>query len=377
MLSDKDLKYVGEGGVAIVYESLSTGLIVKKLRDELKVKESIKHRFKREFDLTKSLSDLSGVIKVYDFDSLNYSYTMEKAESKLEYLINNTNIEESVKITIIRDILEIMKNVHNRNIIHRDLSPNNILLFGDKLKICDFGLGKDLDMFYSHRTMHTQSIGQYYYCAPEQFMQFKDGDKRSDVYSLGSIINFIMTKDPMNSKHFLRSPVEKAKNENPNMRYKDAGLLLEGIENSIMYYEDKENYKVIKSKINDNIYDEDIENFIYSLDGKKLCENIIKLKNMDLMVLKFIEEDEKRQIDIMDLLYTNYLYTCTNFKYYEKFAGIAYEVIYNNYAYVAQEISARILYDIAYDKNIFRIQSKVHKLVEHGIDPTIEELLEG
>lgn len=377
MLSDKDLKYVGEGGFAIVYESLSTGLIVKKLRDELKVKESIKHRFKREFDLTKSLSDLSGVIKVYDFDSLNYSYTMEKAESKLEYLINNTNIEESVKITIIRDILEIMKNVHNRNIIHRDLSPNNILLFGDKLKICDFGLGKDLDMFYSHRTMHTQSIGQYYYCAPEQFMQFKDGDKRSDVYSLGSIINFIMTKDPMNSKHFLRSPVEKAKNENPNMRYKDAGLLLEGIENSIKYYEDKENYKVIKSKINDNIYDEDIENFIYSLDGKKLCENIIKLKNMDLMVLKFIEEDEKRQIDIMDLLYTNYLYTCTNFKYYEKFAGIAYEVIYNNYAYVAQEISARILYDIAYDKNIFRIQSKVHKLVEHGIDPTIEELLEG
>ena len=373
MLSDKDLKYVGEGGFAIVYESLSTGLIVKKLRDELKVKESIKHRFKREFDLTKSLSDLSGVIKVYDFDSLNYSYTMEKAESKLEYLINNTNIEESVKITIIRDILEIMKNVHNRNIIHRDLSPNNILL----LKICDFGLGKDLDMFYSHRTMHTQSIGQYYYCAPEQFMQFKDGDKRSDVYSLGSIINFIMTKDPMNSKHFLRSPVEKAKNENPNMRYKDAGLLLEGIENSIKYYEDKENYKVIKSKINDNIYDEDIENFIYSLDGKKLCENIIKLKNMDLMVLKFIEEDEKRQIDIMDLLYTNYLYTCTNFKYYEKFAGIAYEVIYNNYAYVAQEISARILYDIAYDKNIFRIQSKVHKLVEHGIDPTIEELLEG
>lgn len=377
MLSDKDLKYVGEGGFAIVYESLSTGLIVKKLRDELKVKESIKHRFKREFDLTKSLSDLSGVIKVYNFDSLNYSYTMEKAESKLEYLINNTNIEESVKITIIRDILEIMKNVHNRNIIHRDLSPNNILLFGDKLKICDFGLGKDLDMFYSHRTMHTQSIGQYYYCAPEQFMQFKDGDKRSDVYSLGSIINFIMTKDPMNSKHFLRSPVEKAKNENPNMRYKDAGLLLEGIENSIKYYEDKENYKVIKSKINDNIYDEDIENFIYSLDGKKLCENIIKLKNMDLMVLKFIEEDEKRQIDIMDLLYTNYLYTCTNFKYYEKFAGIAYEVIYNNYAYVAQEISARILYDIAYDKNIFRIQSKVHKLVEHGIDPTIEELLEG
>lgn len=377
MLSDKDLKYVGEGGFAIVYELLSTGLIVKKLRDELKVKESIKHRFKREFDLTKSLSDLSGVIKVYDFDSLNYSYTMEKAESKLEYLINNTNIEESVKITIIRDILEIMKNVHNRNIIHRDLSPNNILLFGDKLKICDFGLGKDLDMFYSHRTMHTQSIGQYYYCAPEQFMQFKDGDKRSDVYSLGSIINFIMTKDPMNSKHFLRSPVEKAKNENPNMRYKDAGLLLEGIENSIKYYEDKENYKVIKSKINDNIYDEDIENFIYSLDGKKLCENIIKLKNMDLMVLKFIEEDEKRQIDIMDLLYTNYLYTCTNFKYYEKFAGIAYEVIYNNYAYVAQEISARILYDIAYDKNIFRIQSKVHKLVEHGIDPTIEELLEG
>lgn len=40
-------------------------------------------------------------------------------------------------------------------------------------------------MFTSHQTIHTNSVGQYLYCAPEQFMLLKDGDFRSDVYLLG------------------------------------------------------------------------------------------------------------------------------------------------------------------------------------------------
>ena len=44
--------------------------------------------------------------------------------------------------------------------------------------------------------MDTTSFGQLFYCAPEQLTLLKDADKRSDVYSLGRIINFVMTKNP-------------------------------------------------------------------------------------------------------------------------------------------------------------------------------------
>ena len=58
-------------------------------------------------------------------------------------------------------------------------------------------------------------MGQYFYCAPEQFMMLKDADKRSDVYSLGRTINFIMTSDPRNLHHAFRSVAEKATNSDP------------------------------------------------------------------------------------------------------------------------------------------------------------------
>lgn len=77
---NKDLKYIGEGGFAKVYESISTGVILKKLKDEFKSDKGIRHRFRREYDLTKSLADLEGILEVYTFDDSNYSYTMEKGE---------------------------------------------------------------------------------------------------------------------------------------------------------------------------------------------------------------------------------------------------------------------------------------------------------
>ena len=56
-------------------------------------------------------------------------------------------------------------------------------------------------------------------------MMLRDADKRSDVYSLGRIINFIMNGDPRNSNHIFRSVAEKATNSDAAYRYADAGQL--------------------------------------------------------------------------------------------------------------------------------------------------------
>ena len=49
-------------------------------------------------------------------------------------------------------------------------------------------------------------------------MMLKDADKRSDVYSLGRVINFIMTGDARNSHHIYRSVAEKATNKDAAKR---------------------------------------------------------------------------------------------------------------------------------------------------------------
>lgn len=171
----------------------------------------VRSRFKREYTITKSLQGTFGIIQVYSFDEGNCSYTMEPAETTLEHFVLKNQLNEQTKLNCIRQILYIMSEVHKKDIIHRDISANNIFVISGMLKVADFGLGKDLQVFTSHQTLHTNAMGQYYYCAPEQFMMLKDADKRSDVYSLGRVINFIMTGDARNSHHIYRSVAEITK----------------------------------------------------------------------------------------------------------------------------------------------------------------------
>lgn len=102
---------------------------------------------------------------------------MEPAETTLEDYILSNYLPDGTKLTCLRQILYIMSEVHKRGIIHRDISANNIFIISGMIKIADFGLGKDLNVFASHQTIHTNSMGQYYYCAPEQFMMLRDADK--------------------------------------------------------------------------------------------------------------------------------------------------------------------------------------------------------
>lgn len=373
---DKDLIFIGEGGFANVYKRKSSGLIVKKLKDDFLVDIGIKSRFKREYELTKSLNDINGVIKVYDFDSSSYYYTMEYADKTLQRYIESTNLSGIKKIEIIIRILKIMELVHERDIIHRDLSPLNILVINNDIKIADFGLGKDLNMFTSHQTMHTNGIGQYRYCAPEQFMMLKDGDKRSDVFSLGRIINFILTNDCANNRHFLRSVTEKATNNDSIFRYNDASDLLKSVKRSIEYHNSVKKEEQIENMINSGQYNIELENYIYELCENELCRKIVKNYKFKAAVIKFIANNEDKVLYILRSLDSSFREECKVWEDFDSISDIAYNVLYDDtFSFVAKEISAGLLKYVAFDVNRFDAQRKIECLIDKGIEPLLEEIL--
>ncbi len=138
-------------------------------------------------------------------------------------------------------------------------------------------------------------------------MLLKDGDKRSDVYSLGRIINFIMTAQPMNSHHIFRNVSEKATNSDAAYRYADAGQLSVNFEKCIKFHENAQNEEAILKKMASKVFDSDVEA-------------------------------------------------------YDPFAIFAYRVIKENFTFVVKEIAATILRYVATDVNRFSAQNLVERL---------------
>lgn len=374
---NNDLVHLGQGGYANAYYQKSTGLVIKKLKEDCVKDASIRSRFKREFEITKSLADTNAVIPVYNYNASDCSYTMLKAEQTYEDYITTNSLDEKSKITCIRQILYTMKEVHSRDILHRDLSPNNIFVYQGRLLLADFGLGKDLNILHSHQTLLTNQVGQFLYCAPEQFMLLKEGSKSSDVYSLGRIINFTMTGNPRNDSHNFRNVCQKATNENPTIRYSDAGELLVAFEKNIAYQANDNQLKQISQKIDNNIFDDEIEEYIYEQTNENLCKLLLKHeKKFGNILISFMNIDDKHAEHIIFNIRTTYEQTCKDWNDYDIFAWLSYFILKNPYDYVVKEMAARTLREIAYDKNRFNAQHLINDLIEDGIDPTLEDILQ-
>lgn len=374
-----DLEYIGGGGFANVYIQKSTAHILKKLKDDFLTDKGIRSRFKREYEITKSLQDAFGIIEVYKFDASTCSYTMERAEQTLEDYVNDSSLSDDIKIKCIRQILYIMTEVHKRDVIHRDLSPNNIFVVNGILKIADFGLGKDLNVLTSHQTVHTNAVGQYSYCAPEQFMLLKDGDKRSDVYSLGRIINFIMTAQPMNSHHIFRNVSEKATNSDAAYRYADAGQLSVNFEKCIKFHENAQNEEAILQKMASKVFDSDVEAYIYELNAEKISQYLLESKTGILhTLLSFMKCDDTHAQHIVQCIESTFRDVCRrSFEAYDPFAIFAYRVLKENFTFVVKEIAATILRYVATDVNRFSAQNLVDELKNDGIEPMLEDILDS
>ena len=144
-----DIKIIGEGSYAKVFSYIDPfygkKFVLKRAKNDLSDKERV--RFKNEYKEMKNLSS-PYVVEVYNFNDQKTEYIMEYMDKTLESYINenNTVLKQTDRKNLSLQILKAFKYIHSKNILHRDISPNNILIkiYEDVnvVKISDFGLVK-------------------------------------------------------------------------------------------------------------------------------------------------------------------------------------------------------------------------------------------
>jgi len=73
--------------------------------------------------------------------------------------------------------------IHGLGILHRDIKPGNLLLFGPNLKICDFGMSKQ----FTHQEPNTPQIITAWYRSPQVALALPDYDQKADMWSVGCV----------------------------------------------------------------------------------------------------------------------------------------------------------------------------------------------
>src|SRR5262249_18275481 len=113
--------------------------------------------------------------------------------SALELLTKYGHLSVGDAVHIVLDIARGLEHAHSRNIVHRDIKPDNILITTSGVaKLSDLGLAKRTDEA-SHLTAARQGFGTPYYMPFEQAMNAKYADGRSDIYALGATLYHLVS----------------------------------------------------------------------------------------------------------------------------------------------------------------------------------------
>lgn len=145
--------------------------------------------------------NLVGVTDVLDIQG-SPALLMEYVDGpSLEWVLRNHRLNLEEGLALFRGICSGVAEAHQRDLVHRDLKPGNVLLArrgeGWLPKVTDFGIAKILQG--SETPSHTGSqvaMGTPAYMAPEQIRDARSVDQRADIFSLGVLLYELSTGVP-------------------------------------------------------------------------------------------------------------------------------------------------------------------------------------
>src|SRR5262245_24476009 len=138
-------------------------------------------------------------------------YELVEGGSLGERIEKYGRLPEDTAIRIITQVVQALQYAHDRQVVHRDVKPDNILLQSDgKAKLTDFGLAKDYSVSDQELTRMASGLGTPHFMAPEQFSNAREADLRCDVYSLGATLyNLLTGRLPFQAKFALAMLAKK------------------------------------------------------------------------------------------------------------------------------------------------------------------------
>jgi eukaryotic-like serine/threonine-protein kinase len=201
---------IGAGGMGEVYlaehQLLKRPCVIKLIRPEKTGDRKVLARFQREVRATAKLSH-SNTIEIFDYgvgDDGTFYYVMEYLPGmSLEDLVARFGPMPPARVIhLVGQVCDALEEAHAAGLVHRDIKPGNVFAaerggVHDVAKLLDFGLVKPReDDEPVHLTMEGSITGSPLYMSPEQAIGEAHPDARSDIYSLGAVMYFLLTGRP-------------------------------------------------------------------------------------------------------------------------------------------------------------------------------------
>lgn len=209
------LKEIGRGGMSIVYlamdNRLKKSLVVKDIRKRAESdNEMLVNSLVVEANMLKRL-DHGALPRIYDvIDRQGEIYVVMdyiEGESLKEKLNRERTAAPNEVIDWAKQLSDVLGYLHTRKpnpIIYRDMKPDNIMLTPEgKIKLIDFGIARE---FKNENTTDTTNLGTKGYAAPEQ-LSGKQTDTRTDIYSLGLTLYYLVTGKTLSDPPYELRPI--------------------------------------------------------------------------------------------------------------------------------------------------------------------------
>ena len=218
----------GRGGNATIYQAFDLlrdeVVVIKVLSPAVRHDPYIAQKFKQEAEALKRIHH-RGVVRLLDDgdtpDGAPYIVMEHVNGQMLESQIRPGGMELHRAASIIKQIGEVLHEVHENGIFHRDLTPKNIMLQiepdGELVKIVDFGIAQVKDSQVAPITANAVPFGTTHYMSPEQLRGGESITAATDIYSTAVIAYEMITGrqlfNPTSSAHLLELQREFIQNK--------------------------------------------------------------------------------------------------------------------------------------------------------------------
>lgn len=260
------VEHIGEGGNSEVFlfkrelprdvleDGFKNKVAIKFLKAD--VSDSQLPRFKDEFFCVQQIGTHENIAKYYHFDKINvadesyYIIIMKYYESSLNKFISTLDEDEKnqwLKV-LFSSLCDGLKFLHDNNIIHRDIKPQNILFDTDinKFVITDMGIAKFPEtLMRESQTDKSDRLANFSFSPKEQLDSKVKPLPNYDIYSLGQVLHWFITgrtvggtnrqkissNDSIQMVKDIDEVIEKCVDDNPNNRFQSISNIKEFLKN--------------------------------------------------------------------------------------------------------------------------------------------------